>query len=230
MKLLAALLLAFVVQPAGNVDDQAAWLTCVKPSCNPGGVGTPTFVDEFPVTNVTRDGHARRFDVSGPADTNALWYIYAGETQASAHNGLIDLWIYLPAADDKAQAFEYDAFQYEDSTRYMFGHQCDQLGSGRWDVWDALHGQWVVTGIPCELSKDVWHHLQIAFHREGTYQHYDSITIDDHVNAVNLVESAGPLPHGWANTSGLNIQLDIGPEGATISEYVDEANLLLFGF
>lgn len=233
MKLLPFLLLITVCQPSVNLDQRTDWHTCVRPSCDPGGEGTPTFVDHVP--GVKGAGRASmRFDVEGPKYTNALWYVYVGATPG-ADIGLIDLWTYLPAEDNYAQAIEFDAFQYITPVRYMFGTQCNQLGDGRWDVWDMLHSHWVTSSVPCSLSKNAWHHVQIAFHRGGVCdgwpcEFYDSITIDNHVNAVNMVEPSGPLPAGWGENSGLNVQLDIGPVGATISEYVDQANLLLFGF
>ena len=176
-----------------------------------------------------------RLDLTGPAYTDALWYVYTGAFNSTATIGEIDLWAYPAGA--RAQAYEYDAFEYAGKIRYVFGHQCD-YGNGKWDVWDMLHGTWVATSITCNLSLNAWHHIQLQFHRiNGSNcsgypcQYYDSITIDGQVNAVNMVEPSGPYPTAWGtgNNTGLNIQLDTA-DASSLTEYIDDANLLLYGW
>lgn len=183
-----------------------------------------------------------QFNVSGPAYTNALWFIYTGEYVANAPNVAVDLYAYVTSGGTTAQAFEYDVFEYAGNIRYMFGTQCNQLGDGHWDVWDMLHGRWIASSVPCSsMEVNKWHHIQMTFHRvigdtnkcDGyPCMYYDVITVDGHNYSVNMVEPSGPFPSIWGagNNSGLNIQLDIGPSGKPLTEFIDRANVQFYGW
>jgi hypothetical protein len=229
---------SFTSQPNPHLEERNAWNTCVKPKCDPGGAGAPKSVDNVSVTAPALDGHSMRFDVAGPPYTNALWFIYTGEYVPTAPNIALDLYAYVTGGGASAQAFEYDVFEYAGSVRYMFGTQCALNGDGKWDVWDMLHGQWIASDVPCQMTVNKWHHIQMTFHRDGKQcdgypcMYYDVITVDGKNYAVNMAEPSGPFPSIWGqgNNSGLNIQLDIGPSGAPVTEYIDKANVHFYGW
>lgn len=230
---------SFVSQPNSHLEERAGWNTCVKPACDPGGSTAPKSVSNANST-FALDGHSMQFNLSGPAYTNALWFIYTGEYVANAPNVAVDLYAYLTPSGTSAQALEYDVFEYAGRFRYMFGTECNQA-SGHWDVWDMLHGQWIMSPVPCSMAVSKWHHVQLEFHRvvgdAGQCQgypcmYYDTITVDGKVYAVNMVEPAGPYPSSWGvgNNSGLNIQLDLGASGTALTEYIDKANVQFYGW
>jgi hypothetical protein len=60
-----------------------------------------------------------------------------------------------------------------------------------------------------------------------TYQ--DTLGVDNVYTKVNLITAASPLPAGWSNNSGVNVQLDLNSLGGTTYEWVDEVNLIALG-
>ena len=118
----------------------------------------------------------------------------------------------------------------------MFGTQCD-YGNGAWDVWDGLHGQWVPSSVPCAKFKpNVWYHITETFYRTSdTREHYQGLTIVQYNSnmtiassksyTLGMVEPSGPLPTGWGENLGVQFQMDIGPAGGTLTEWVDKVTL-----
>ncbi len=205
------------------------WTTCVLPNCNPGGKGVPTKIINMQSQNLAFYGDLQ-LGLSGPAYTNALFWQKVGPTNLNSFQSEAD--IYVTEEDVQyAQALEFDIFAFNAPFEFMFGSEC--VNGGKWQIWDELHGTWINTTLNCSLSKG-WHHIQWFVHRvDNDYscqgypcEHYDVLGVDHQYTTFNLTEPAGPIPDGWSNDSGLNIQLDESSLGKSLLEYVSHINLI----
>jgi hypothetical protein len=211
---------------------QNPFTTCVYPSCNPGGEKTPVSTINEIVTTKGFDGDLL-LGVSGPEYSNALFFQKIGATKA---NYLVAEWnVYLSKQTaDNAQALEYDTFAFNAPYEFMWGSEC--VNHGYWQVWDQLQGQWVNTPLTCNLATG-WHRIQWFYHRvDGDTscdgfpcEYYDMLNVDGNYTQFNLTYPSSPIPEGWGNTSGLQMQLDISASGKSLSEYVRNVSLIELG-
>lgn len=216
-------------QVSPNLDTTASsWLTCVEPACNPGG--NQAGPSAFSVLNkkaTSKDGTSLYLSVTGPDYTNLLAYKNVGQT--SANYFYLDLWVYTTAASvASAQALEFDTFAYNSPYRWMFGTQC--VYGGNWWGWNDFTGTWIDAGIPCSLPVGRWHHIQEWSHRSPAGQtpcsgmpcsYQDVLAVDGVFYNLNIVSEASWLPAGWANTSGVNLQLDLNASGGSVWAWYD---------
>jgi len=224
------------VNTSSNLDDSLSnWSICVLPSCNPGGSGTPTGTQTVNNSTPSLDGEAMQISITGTANSNALFINKPGaDDKATQFTG--DYEVYVPSESNVGE-LEYDMFQFiylgGTGTEFMFGTQC--VIGGVWDIFNQYAGTWVPTSLACSLSTGTWHHLVWNVHRVPgdtsctagwPCMHYDSLTIDGTVHPINLTEAAGPLPSGWAETSGIQFQIDLNGSGGTATEYLDDVNFI----
>ena len=240
MNIFGKLFLAVLLLPATafaqgynmNMDqDLTAWNPCVLPLCAPGGSGVPTKII-IAGTGTKWPPHSLELSVTGPAWTNFLAWDKVGATSANYFQS--DFWAYVPTAFPQSsyQALEYDIFAFNSPYRYMFGSQC--VIGAEWQIWDDLHGNWIDTALSCSLLQGKWHHIQWWVHRVSgdtscdgyPCMWYDMLGVDGVYTQFGTREPAGPIPAGWSNDSGLNVQLDIsGVSGdKTITEYMESVN------
>ena len=226
---------------ANNTDDSlTGWSTCYIGSCagggTPGGSGTPTAVSQT-ISNATPslDGASMLFSqTTATSHTNVLWTF---KTTVCDNCTIFrsDYWVYLGSNTAKAEALEFDAFDFDvtHNVEDMFGTECDQT-NGLWQIWNQQSGNWINTTLACTLTYSAWHHIQRSEHRvigdtscSGQQcMHYDSITIDGVTTNWNLTEPASVLPSGWTSATGYQFQTDIGTisSSQTVVENIDEAN------
>jgi hypothetical protein len=181
------------------------------------------------------DGGSREFYISGPAYGDGLWWYKVGPID-TATNFQSDFFVQVNGGANGAQALEFDVFQFVGGQRYMFGTQCDYY-HGVWDVWDEYDTKWVLTSVPCPKFKpNTWYRITETFHRTAdTLEHYDSIKVVQYSSrnkvvssttyTLNLTEPSGPLPNGWNENVGLQFQMDIGPTGTSMAEWIDKTSL-----
>jgi hypothetical protein len=175
-----------------------------------------------------RDGSSTEFYVSATEPySNVLFWNKLGPENWATHLTW-DFWVYLDSASLGAQNLEYDMFQFVGGVEYMFGTQCS-YAAGYWDVWNQATGHWVQTSLPCQhFTPGVWHHIVWRVHRTTNQQmQFDSLTLDGKTHTLNLVEPSGPLPAGWAETVGVQWQLDTASQPTAFSEWIDNVKLTL---
>jgi hypothetical protein len=192
-------------------------------------------------TTPSVDGSSRDFYINGAAYSNALWWYKVGPNDA-ASSFTFDFWLNVASDTQAAQALEFDTFQFISGREYMFGTQCD-YAAGTWDVWNAANigtgsSPWIHTNVPCKkFVANAWYHITLQFHRTSPnlYVHYDNLAIvrynsagkvvADNSYALNREFPSGETPPGWGDDLGVQFQMDIGPEGAQMEEWVDEVSL-----
>src|SRR5262245_31809256 len=110
----------------------------------------------------------------------------------------------------------------------MFGSQC-VYATGYWEVWNAGGGTWVQTSLPCQkFTPNTWHHIVWQTHRTTDRQmYYDSLTLDEVQNTLNLSEPSGPLPAGWKDNLGVQWQIDSAAAPLAANVWIDKVKLTI---
>ena len=208
------------------------WGSCVASNCA-GGNGDASISTAPFQTSPSVDGSSREFYITGVPGSDGLWWYKVGPNDAVS-NFELNFWVYFNSETSSANALEFDAFQFNNGVEYMFGTQCNYL-SGYWDVWNTGAGQWVQTSVHCpEFKPNTWYHLSWQFHptSPNNYEHYDRLTIEQpgyrgRLNTstynFNLAFPSGPTT---SNNMGVQFQMDIGGNGASMEEWVDEVTLI----
>jgi hypothetical protein len=228
---------------AANIDDiqplgknTPRWKApCYLPSCNPGGSGRPTYNSQsIGHSTPSLDGASMQFSMTGPPDTNILWVLIAGYNNL-ATNFTNDFHIWIPT-DSKGLvgSYEIDMFLFSstDNVEYMFGTQWNEA-SGKWQIWDQLHGHWIYTSVTAGLTLGNWTHVQQAAHRiagDTKHMYFDYVIIDgitywySGTPGVSVQQPAGP---GFTTGEvGIQFQVDLwsGGSGGNITYYIDQAS------
>lgn len=210
-----------------NLDDSSSgWGQCTG-SCAGGTTASTYYIAQFQTTP-SLDGSSTNLHVDGPAWTDALFWNKLGPHN-NYKNFQTDFWFMVDKnASQIGQALEFDTFQFNSGTEYMFGTQCD-YATGTWDVWNQKQGRWIsLSTLPCaKFAPDVWYHITWSFHRTSRKQvsydslrvmQYDStgtVVVADHAYSVNMVELAGPMPSGWSDDMGVQFQTDLNGQAGT---------------
>ncbi len=211
------------------------WGSCID--CAGGGSNNATIATSPFQTTPSRDGASRDFLISGDAYANALWWNKLGSNNAAA-NFSFDFWINVASNTQAAQALEFDTFQFISGHRYMFGTQCN-YAAGVWDIWNESAVAWVHSKVPCKkFVPNTWYHVTLNFHRTSpdNLEHYDNLTVVQYKSsgkiaasnfyAMNKALPSGMTPPGWGDNLGVQFQMDIGPVGTQMQEWVDQVSLI----
>lgn len=227
-----------------NVDElQPGWkAVCILPSCNPGGSVPPTATAQtFNNATPSKDGKSMLVSITGPAFSNALWVYVAGKLD-TATNLVSDFWTQPSPNIGLAGSLEFDQYMFSKTTNteFMWGTQCNQA-TNKWQVFDQLNLAWVnVAGSTCPVFSNAFHHIVQSVHRISTdtnscsgqpCMYYDSIVVDGTpIPGLPMTEPAGPLPSGWTNAVGWQLQLDIGGSGSGGQPVFENVDLMNFTF
>jgi hypothetical protein len=219
-----------------NIDDVTAtdnggfgWGICS--SCA-GGQVTSTYWMAQNQTTPSRDGASTELFMSGQGYSNVLYYNKLGAYDTASHFTW-DFWVQVDSTSYHAQTFEFDTFQFLNGRRYMFGTQCN-YSNGQWQIWNEGSHYWLNSGIACQkFTPGKWYHITWKFHRgtgTNTNMYYDSLMIQQQgqwgmTRYLNIAEPSGPLPTGWGDNLGVQFQLDLGPSGGELHEWIDQVTL-----
>ena len=130
---------------------------------------------------------------------------------------------------DKIQNLEFDLTHSLNRALYMAGSQCN-YARGVWQGWaeGGPNPGWRDTGAPCaRFGPGAWHHLSMSVHFDhvaGTYS-YETIQIDGQNYKANLDAMPARAGAGWADGTGVQVQLDQDSSGAAIREFVRNVKL-----
>ncbi len=215
-----------------KIEDRWGWNSCVD--CAGGRSNNASIATAPFQTPPSLDGDSRSFYINGAAFSNALWWYKVGP-QNAAKNLKYDFWIHLSNNTQYAQALEFDAFQFVSGRIYMYGTECN-YATKLWDIWNAETNSWWQTSVPCaKFTPKTWYHVTLTFHRttSDNYMHYDAVKVERADSAGNIVASNTQqfnkaMPSGrtsWQDNMGVQFQMDIGPQGMDMQEWVDKVTL-----
>jgi hypothetical protein len=230
----AAVVCQTVVLPPANavvfypVQQTSNWGMCNAADCA-GGSGNGTYSMTQYVGSPSLSGESTELYIDG-AWEDALWFKKFGSGYENATHMLWDFYFQIDsAAQQGAQALEFDQFQFLAGYNYMVGSQCNVAGGALWDVWDELEGRWIHTTIPCQLpTPNVWHHVTwyiTTDHTAHTYT-YKYLIVDGVYHTVNLTHNAKNI--GWDHNIGCQWQLDETAAGHPYHEWFDNAKLTVW--
>ena len=206
-------------------DTTDSWSDC-SANCAGGQSTTNYWMAPFQ-TSPSRDGSSRQFFNGGAAWANVLWIKKLGN-QNQAHHFLWDFWVYFDSTTAaNVWAAEYDLWQSVGGHEFMMGSQCD-FGTGYWDTWNSSAGHWVQTSIPCKrFAGGTWHHIQWYMERVSSNQYrYNTLVVDGVSHAVNQTFYTNGV--NWADSMGVQWQLDLSSNGYDAHEWVDQVKLSIW--
>jgi hypothetical protein len=142
----------------------------------------------------------------------------------TVHNFTYDAYFYV-TDPGITQAVEFDVSVWmSDIAGMTFGHQCNHLGDGDWDVWDNVNAKWVSSGAPCEFVQG-WNHVTIKVERQPDNSLlYQSIALNGVTYTLNETSPSIPCPSGWWGVN-INYQLDSNVSGDANTTYLDNLSI-----
>ncbi len=176
-------------------------------------------------------GSSAHFTMTGPTPyTNELYTLNLGGGD-NPTNFIYDFYVMVdkPAAP---QALEFDVNQTINSTRWVFGTECNFYGNypnvGEWDVWDgSTTGGWVKTSAPCPaFAANTWNHITWTFQRVGQQVHYVSLQVNGTTYPLNLYLPAQPdWTMGQINAA---FQMDSNALAVPYNVWLDKVSLTVY--
>lgn len=125
-----------------------------------------------------------------------------------------------------AQALEFDTKVSIATYIYNFSSQINYAEGGTLQISNAL-GNWIDTGFkPGKLSAGVWHSFVYQYKFDTTAKAYSIVSVELDGVIFPIPGNLGNLKAGqsnWADSANLQIQLDLGPQGGTFSEIIQNA-------
>ena len=188
---------------------------------------------QYGVTSPSKSGNATQFSLGGTTPyADALFSAQLlGQNSPqtpdknhtllpSIHNFIYDTEFYVTDASI-TQVLEFDISMYMNGVSMIFGHQCNYLGDGDWDIWDNVHAKWVSAGVPCEFVNG-WNHLTIQVQRESDNTLlYQSITLNGVTYPLNISYAPSTAPSNWWGVTA-NYQMDGNHDQAPNTTYLDD--------
>ena len=142
----------------------------------------------------------------------------------SVHNFTYDAYFYVTNASI-TQVLEFDVNMYMNGVGMIWGNQCNNLGGKEWDIWDNVNGEWVSTGVVCNLMNNAWNHVTIQVQRESDNMLlYQSITLNGTTAILNKTYPPYSVPASWWGIT-VNYQLDGNYQQAANATYLDNFSL-----
>ena len=209
---------------------------CYYPSCNPGGNGTPTGVNQtFTTASPSLDGNSMMMTETGTDYSNVMFhYAFGADNSATSFTGTYSVYIQTSLAP--WQVFGMDMYQYIPGVRLMWGSQCALAGStaGFWSFFNqgsGTNGTWIESTVPCPIAApNTWvGPISLTVHRVPgdtscipggvPAEHYDSITQNGTTYPLNLSYCSETTTFG--NDTGMQFDVSGSEAGGTLTAYVD---------
>jgi hypothetical protein len=208
-------------------DSTTNWSDCGSTGCAGGANGTSNYWTAPFQGSPSLDGSSRQFYNGGSAWSNVLWIKKLG-AQSWASNFLWDFWVQFDSgAANNLWTAEYDLWQSVNHKEFMIGSQCN-FGLGVWDIWNAATNSWIRTSIPCKrFAPGTWHHIQWYVQRVSSNQYrYKTLVVDG--VAYNLNQTFYANSTSWADSMGVQWQLDLNASGVDAHEWIDKVKLTIW--
>ena len=189
------------------------------------------------MTSPSKSGNATQFNTSGTvpyADvlfSNPLIGQFSTQNLPDTGHVLIptlhhftyDSYFYVTNAA-VTQTLEFDINMYLNGVAMLWGHQCNHLGGGTWDIWDNVNNVWTSTGNPCNFVNG-WNHVTLQAQR-GTNNavEYQSITLNGVTYNINKSYAPFTVPTSWYGVT-VNYQMDGDYKESANTTYVDNFSL-----
>ncbi len=206
-------------------DMTTGWHSCSN--CAGGASTTSNYWMAQFQGSPSMDGSSTEFYNGGTAWSNVLWYKPLG-AQNFAANFLWDFYVYFDSTTiANLWTAEFDLYQAINGFEWMIGSQCN-FGDGDWNTWNQAAGTWVSTSVPCpRWSANTWHHIQWYMQRVSSTQYkYVTLVVDGVSYPVNQTYSGSYS--GWADTLGVQWQLDLNSTGTRAYEWIDNVTLTIW--
>ena len=138
------------------------------------------------------------------------------------HNFVYDSYFFVTDASI-TQALEFDINMYFNGVGMTWGHQCNHLGDGDWDIWNSHH--WVSSGVPCTLIQGAWNHLTLVVQREpDNTMLYESIELNGTTYPLNKTYPPAKISSSWWGVTA-NYQMDGDHAHTANTTYLDNFSL-----
>jgi hypothetical protein len=205
---------------ASELDSADAW-QYEHDGATPGGSQGSTV---FPATTPQYDD-AREFYMTYENHGGERWHLSFGNNPNATHF-ILDTYVFF-VNPDQVQNLELDMNQVTaNGDTIIFGTQCSSI-SNTWE-YSYVSGNsphWHPSNIGCNPRKwapNTWHHVQIAFHRDGDNVVHDWVSFDGAQSNFQNASAYSGLRLGWATgDSLLNLQLDgNNAGGGSITSYL----------
>jgi hypothetical protein len=188
------------------------------------------------ISSPSLSGNAAQFQIGGTTPySDVLWtnpVIGQFSTQGlpdNAHTLLPTIHNFIYDADfyvtdlAQTQVLEFDVNMYINSVGMTWGHQCNHLGDGDWDI--SVNSGWISTGVPCNLIDKSWNHvtIQVQLESDGSLL-FQTITLNGTTANINRTMQPYAVPSSWYGIC-LNYQMDGNYQQAANTTYVDNMSL-----
>lgn len=183
----------------------------------------------------TRDGNARKFDVSWTANGGERFHIYLGADQLDtvSTDFVIDTWVCFPDISHVNNIeFDYNQVLANGQT-VIFGTQC-YLVPGNWE-YSQRNGTkvtWITSNATCSRATwtaNAWHHVILKFHRDaaGVVTH-DSVSFDGNVQQFHDAIGASNYSAGWVPPGAQVVNFQIGGDNSAngATAYLDSLTVV----
>lgn len=181
------------------------------------------------VSSPSLSGAARKFASSFTNYGSERYSVDVGDDTASK-NFFYDGWVYVASPASGILNIEMDMNQVlKNGQTVIYGFQCD----GKAGTWDYTKNAgtphnysdvWVNSNVPCNPQSwvpNTWHHVQIAYSRDGSGNvNYKSFWFDGTKHDLNVtVPSSFAL--GWSSSLITNFQVDGTGGSGNSTVYLD---------
>lgn len=212
---------------ASNIEDlsNSDWQWVFDTGTNGSASGSTELVSGSPC----QDSQCREFTMSFTNDGGMRGSTsFGSDPTHSATHFVYDAYIEFPSTAD-IQNIELDTNQVWDSNNdvLIYGLQC--ANDGKWMYTTNVDGKthWSDSNVSCPKPStwlaNVWHHVQLAVHRDSSGDaYYDSVTLDGTTSSFSNAYGNSSFSLDWAaGDLLLNFQLDGLGSSGSITAYVD---------
>jgi len=209
---------------SGDLSESSHWMW----SHDAKTPGSAVASSHYPISSPSLDGHAREFSMSYSDKGGERFSLTFGHNSEVTHF-VYDTYVYVNDASQLAN-LEMDVNQVVSNGRtVIFAFQCSG-NSGKWEYSTIENNSphWHASSLACNprsWKSKVWHHIQIASHREGDNVTYDGVSFDGDYKTIDKGGAGSLALHWGAADLNLNFQLDGADSRGEVVMYQDKLTI-----